>query len=273
MRSAIISATLLLLTTAAAAQLPTEPLLATPRGPTSQILISAAGATGGVNGAFFRSDVAVYNYRSADQAVLIQWLPQGLAGTPASGRTITIPARTVITSDDFVTIVVQQTGLGAILITGVRSDGTPDSGALLEANSRIWVRQELGNGTLSQSLPCLATSDINNSAALTIIGQRLDGQYRTNVGVVNLDTTASRTFDIGQNTSNPNGTPVITTITVPPFSMVQVPLPPTGAPILQIRVTPRGAIDPRLWTAYGSTADNLSGDSWSSIGFIAPAAP
>src|SRR6187455_1606635 len=92
--------------------------------PAAQILVPAAGSVAGLNGTFFRSDIAVFNYRDVPQNVMLQWLPQGFSG--ASSRLITINARSGVISDDFVTQVLQQTGLGSIVFTAVTSDLAPD---------------------------------------------------------------------------------------------------------------------------------------------------
>ena len=119
----------------------------------------------------------------------------------------------------------------------------------------------------SQTFPAIATSDINLTSA-TILGQRLDPQYRTNVGIVNLDTVA-RSFNILQTTDDPINPVNTSTVTVAGMSMVQVPLPLLASSALQIVVQPLVAINPTLWMAYGSSVDNVTGDSWSSLGFQA----
>jgi hypothetical protein len=58
----------------------------------------------------------------------------------------------------------------------------------------------------------------------------------------------------------------VQTVTVPPFAMQQVSAQNFKATALQIRVTPKSAISPTQWVAYGSSVDNVTGDSWSSIG-------
>ena len=91
------------------------------------------------------------------------------------------------------------------------------------------------------------------------------------MGIVNLDPSGERTFDILQNTDDPtlapNFAPVMTTVIVPPLSFRQVPLPNFRSMALQIVVTPRQPIDPRTWAAYGSSVDQITGDSWSHLAF------
>ena len=57
-----------------------------------------------------------------------------------------------------------------------------------------------------------------------IFGQRIDSRYRTNVGIVNLDS-IERSFDVVQTTDDPNAPLNTSIVTVPPMSMVQIPLP------------------------------------------------
>ena len=77
---------------------------------------------------------------------------------------------------------------------------------------------------------------------------------------------AEVSFDVLQNNSDPPFTPIVQTVTVPPFAMQQVSAQNFHATALQIRVTPKSAISPTQWVAYGSSVDNVTGDSWSSLG-------
>jgi hypothetical protein len=233
--------------------------------PAAQILIAGSGSVQGANGTFFHSDIVVLNYRTVSQRVAFTWLPNGqTAGAPMF---LTINASSGIISEDFVGTILGQSGLGALLITGVDSTGALDPSAQLYATERVWTPQPGSGGTVSQSFPPIATSDINLTRA-TILGQRLDARYRTNVGIVNLDTVA-RTFDVVQTTDDPTAPQNTSTVTVQPMSMVQIPLPNLTSSALQIAVQPEVAINPALWMAYGSSVDNSTGDSWSSLGFQA----
>lgn len=263
----LVLAAALLVTTAASAQL---------RGPTNQMLLPAAGNLPGANGTYFRSDVTLTNFRDADQRVQLQWLPQTPSGTTPMPApvTITIPAYSGVASEDFTTNYLQQTGLGAILITGVTSANALDASALLFATARIWSPQPGSTGTVSQTFPVVPVAAISPSSQVIILGQRIDDRYRTNVGIVNLETNYSWTFDIVQSTDNPTFAAVQTTVTVPPMSMLQVRLHDDPSHVLQITVTPRnpwapqGAPSPpptNVWVAYASSVDNVTGDSWSSL--------
>ena len=231
--------------------------------PAAQILVPAAGSVAGLNGTFFRSDIAVYNYRDVPQNVLLQWLPQGVSGTQS--RVIVVNARSGVLSDDFVSQVLQQTGLGSIVFTAVTADLLPDPSGALFVTSRIWSPQANNpSGTVSQTFPAIETARIN-SVNVAILGQRLSEQYRTNVGIVNLST-ATQTFEVLQNSDDPTFAPLVQTVTIPARSMQQVQLFNMRSSALQVRVRSTTAVDPRLWVTYGSSVDNVTGDSWSSLG-------
>ncbi len=241
--------------------------LVTPRNGAPQILIPAAGSVAGANGTFFRSDITLINYRTdADQRVQIYWLPQGVSGIGSNPKEMTLPAGTGTVSEDFVTTVLGKSGLGAILITAVTESGTVDANGKLFATSRIWTPQPGSTGTVSQTFPAISTTDLTLSRQ-TIIGQRRDDRYRVNVGIVNLDTVSSQLFQI----SAKSGGTELQNVTVPPFSMVQVPLTGVATPILQISVSNITSTARTPFATYGSSVDNVTGDSWSSLGFVIPA--
>jgi len=65
-----------------------------------QLLIPAAGSTPGVNGTFWRSDIAIANFNDRQQLVRVQWLPQGASST--FSKTITLEHLSFVRSNDFV---------------------------------------------------------------------------------------------------------------------------------------------------------------------------
>lgn len=252
---------LLLLGTAAAA----HGQLITEHAGASSLLISGAGAVTGANGTFFRSDINLVNYGPTDEIVRIDWLPAP-GGSPST-KQIVIPKGTGISSEDFVSSELQQSGLGAILVTALTSNGQFDSTGKLYATSRIWSNQPgLSSGTVSQTFPVISVNDISSPATMQILGQRRDDRYRTNVGIVNLSTFA-QDFRIVVVT---NVTTEQQNVHKPALSMQQVPL--TGIPVttLQIAVTNTSAQPTASWVAYGSSVDNVTGDSWSSLAFYVP---
>lgn len=270
MRSRFLIATVLLAaahTVAAAKQASNQ--LIVPRGSAQQILIPAAGSVAGANGTFFRTDATIINYRlDQSQSIALTWIPQGSSAVGAT-RTITINPASGIASEDFVGEIMGTSGLGAILMTPVTGDGAPDSAAQLFATARIWTNQPGSSGTVSQSFPTIATADID-STQLSIAGQRRDDRYRANVGVINLDSDLTQTFQITVGGTSPGFVTENVVVALPPMSMTQVSLPGPSGPVLQVLVTNITAGGHTLWTAYGSSVDNTTGDGWSSLGFSAP---
>src|SRR5438477_9481615 len=99
-----------------------------PVGAAPQILIPGAGSAAGANGTFFRSDITIVNLRNSDQNVLLQWLPQ--PGGTGTAVVITIRAFSGIRSADFVRDYLNQSGLGAIIVTCILQPILPQPPAL-----------------------------------------------------------------------------------------------------------------------------------------------
>lgn len=241
--------------------------LVVPRFSANQIVIPAAGATPGGNGTFFRSDISIINFRNEEQRVIVQWLPQGSTGNASQSREITIPASSGISSEDFVTSFLGQQGLGAILVSAINATGAIDAGAVLHATARVWTLQPGTNGTVSQGFPTVPTTALSSTRAV-VVGQRRDERYRTNVGIVNLGPTA-QSYRLVVSGSTPTLVAEIVDVTVPAFSMVQTPLPGVAhEAFMQIDIVATTAGS--SWIAYGSSVDNTTGDSWSSLAVNAP---
>lgn len=260
-RRSIITIVIILTAAAASAQ------IVVTRSSASQLLIPAAGALDGSNGTFFRSDISLLNYRSTAQNVRLQWLPQ--TGTSTSGPTIetTIAASSGIASEDFVTNIMQRSGLGAILVTGITSAGDTDPAAELVATSRIWTNQPNGSGTQSQSLPSIATADIN-STVVAVLSARRDARFRVNVGIVNLSLSAQR-FQV--TVAGSAGTDQ-QQVDVQAMSMTLFGVLGAASTVpLQIQVqnvsTPGQST---AWVAYASAVDNITGDAWTTLGSNLP---
>jgi hypothetical protein len=262
MRNAIIATLAVLVAAAASGQ------LVALRPSTQQFLIPAAGAQAGNGGTFFRSDITIVNYRTADQRIRLQWLPQDVSGGSGPAVELTIAATSGIASEDFVTNVMQRSGLGAILVTAIDANGLFDPNAQLVGTSRIWTPQPGTSGTTSQSLPSIATIDISSSA-VSILGARRDSRYRTNVGIVNLsgDVQTFQVIAFGSFGSD------VRQIDVQPLSMVLFGV--TGAASttpLQIQVRNVTTVARTTsFVAYASSVDNVTGDAWTTLGSNLPA--
>lgn len=181
-------------------------------------------------------------------------------------------------SEDFVQLVMEQSGSGAVLISGVGPADDVDLNARLHAVSRIWSPQPGTNGTTGQSVPILRLNEIESRRG-TILGHKLDSRYRTNVGIVNLDGGgAAQTFRINVSGTSPTGQTLLpeqlAAVTVSPMGTQQVPIPLTreyGVLQIHVAIVPAPGIGTlTLWTAYASSVDNITGDAWTSPGFTAP---
>jgi hypothetical protein len=234
-----------------------------------ELLIPVAGSTPGANGMFFKSDITLGNFAERSQAIRLTWLPQGATATYST--TITLGARSFIRSADFVHDYLGQSGLGAILVTGVNGFGLDPTASLYVA-SRIWTPQPGTTGTTSQSLPAIPTSTINttDAALFSLGGTGVGNGFRMNVGLVNLDPVNAQTLMIVF-TQSP--LPFAIPVTVAPMSMQQGTLGSTNffnPEVLITNGTPE-ATRSNLWVAYGSTVDNVTGDAWSQL--AVPGAP
>ncbi len=262
MRNAIVATLAVLIGAAASGQ-----LVAT-RPSSGQFLIPAAGAQAGNGGTFFRSDITIVNYRAADQRVRLQWLPQDTSAGSGPAVEITIAASSGIASEDFVTNVMQRSGLGAILVTGIDANGFFDSNAQLVGTSRIWTPQPGTSGTTSQSLPSISIGDIS-STVLSILGARRDSRYRTNVGIVNFSSDV-QTYQVVVFGSFGNE---VRQIDVQPLSMALFAVNGAASTTpLQIQVRNVTTVAPHsAFVAYASSVDNVTGDAWTTLGSNLPA--
>lgn len=234
------------------------------RGGAPQLLIPAAGHVPGANGTLFRSEINIVNYTDRTQRVQLRWLPQGGGTFPLV--TITINPLSGVGAEDFVPAIMNiPTGFGAILVTGVTSTDAVDPSARLYATDRIWTFQPGTDGTVSQTFDVLQGSDINQvTGNVSILGLRRDNQYRLNVGIVNL-ASSPQVFVITTNAQDS------TTVTVPAQASMQVALSgAASASNLQVIVSnaTSGSTRSVQWVAYGSSVDNITGDSWSMVGYM-----
>jgi hypothetical protein len=239
-----------------------------PQAGSYEVLIPAAASTPGANGTFFRSDIALVNLAPRDQVVRLEWLPQG--GGAVGTTMITLGPNSGIRSADFVATQLERSGLGSILITGINSAGLSDLNAKLFVSVRIWSPQPGSAGTTSQSLPGIPTSAIDTqSAVLYAVGGADNAlNYRTNVGIVNLDPTNAQSFRIAMPAPLGPGVPSID-VTVPPMSMQQVAIGNVSSSqkITIDNTTATGKSN--VWLAYGSSVDNVTGDAWSELAVAA----
>lgn len=225
---------------------------------TNSFIIPVAGNTAGGGGTYFRSDVVFNNDRLQDQRVAIGWLAQGANNCSAPLQYFTLSANSVIVADDFVNRSLGKTGIGAVLVVSVRADGSFDTNGEIDGYSRIWTPQPGSSGTVSQNFNAISVQDSLGSLTATLMGLKQSSQFRTNVGVVNMDNVSPHTWTF---TSIFNG--VTTSLSVPPCSMVQASVANGSASAsgnLAFSVKSNGF--GFYWSGFGSTTDNVTGDGW-----------
>ncbi|HEX8618191.1 MAG TPA: hypothetical protein VF911_11450 [Thermoanaerobaculia bacterium] len=242
--------------------------LVVPQTSTARILIPVAGDAAGANGTHFRSDISIVNFRNVEQRIVLRWLPQGQSGTAVPTRSVTLNPRTGLSSNDFVNTVLGQTGIGGIDITAVTADGQFDPEAQLHATVRIWTPQpNVPNGTMSQTFPAIAYNT-TGFPLRWIFGVHRSEQYRLNVGIMNPEAVVRR-FRITLITNT--GARETREVELAPLSIHQEGLLGT-AEVLQLIVEQIGGNGPSAWQTWASSVDNVTGDAWSQMGFIAPVA-
>ena len=241
-----------------------------PIGGADEVVVPVAGSVVGADGTIFRSDIRITNLLSREQRVDLFWLPQNLSGATIPPVRITLGPNDKLLSEDFAAEVMRQTGLGAIVVRAVDSAGERDTSAKIDVSSRVWSPpREDRRGTTSQNLPTLSRNEIVNFHNV-MLGHKRSADYRTNVGIVNLDETTPQTYRITVTGDNPTLVPEVVETTILPRSMKQIALQGDEQPGLRIDVEvlslpPLGRGS--FWAAYAATVNNESGDSWSSLGF------
>jgi hypothetical protein len=223
-------------------------------------LFPSAGSVQGAGGTFFKSDGMLVNHRNAMQRVSMGWIAQGVNNGSRPLKYFNLNAVTPYVFKDLVAnpSLLGESGLGAVLVTGVTSTGALDSGATLDGFSRIYTNQPGAQGTVSLAFPSISVLDSLGNSFAYAIGLRHDTGFRTNVGVVNLDS-VPHTWTVTVNGEPPS--PITNfTITVEGYSMRQVPIPAGNYGILLVALTPNAS--GFWWSAYAASVDNITGDGW-----------
>jgi hypothetical protein len=227
-------------------------------------IIPAAGSLQGSNGTFFKSDVTIANRRGSPQVIEIGFISRGVNNGTKPTKKFTIGANTTTIDNDFIGIVMGESGLGTLLVvavTGTQAGAPVDELAEIDGFSRIWTPQPIqpgassSIGTVSQAFESIDLED--NLATSYGYGLKQDANFRTNVGMVNLYGT-SNTFTV-----NIVGTLGNTQFqqTVQPYSMEQPAVPAGNWGDFYIRISTSSS-NFNWWSAYGTTVDNRTGDGW-----------
>lgn len=227
------------------------------------IYLPSAGSVQGGFGTYYRSDVAIANYRNVTQRVRARWIPAGANGLTTVEKEFTIPSRGFVTYEDFVKEHMGYEGLGSVEFTARTSDDQIDRNAEIDIYSRIWTRQPQTNvGTVSQNFDGVSFDHTVNAARLQAIGLKQNLSYRTNYGILNLDPESAQTFIV--RVEEERGDTLEIPITVPAYSMLHQSVPTDIRGDLRITfIAPEGFSG--RWAAYATTSDNTTGDGWVAV--------
>jgi hypothetical protein len=249
-----------------AAVLPPRP--AAGFGPDSEILLPVIINASGLNGTFFKTDGFFANFRNANQEVLVRFVTSGVSGAGETPMRLSINALTNIAAIDLLgpESNLARTGVFALLITAVLpGTNTVDTNGRLLAMFRIWTPQPGSTGTTSFGAWGPPSDNIHGFNGAIALGLRQNTAFRTNLGLVNLDPVNTRSWTV---TILTGGTPTSFAIALAPLSMQLVAVPALITPsqkegYISVLFVPSAtpATDFR-WSAFGVSADNVTGDSW-----------
>jgi hypothetical protein len=151
----------------------------------------------------------------------------------------------------------RRSGVGAVTVFGELDGGGSDTSAKLDGSSRLWTPSPGTGGTTSMSFPPVSLLDSLGSLTAFALGLRQDASYRTNVGIVNLDTTSAHAWTVSVMGTGRTGS---FTLSVPACGMMQVAVPAGdyGHMFLTFKADASGF----WWSAYAASVDNVTGDGW-----------
>jgi hypothetical protein len=237
-------------------------------GPDSEVLLPVVINASGLNNTFFKTDGFFANFRNTNQEVLLRFVTQGVSGASQTPLRLSVNALTNVAAVDILgpeSGDLARTGVFALLITAVLpGTNTVDTNGRLLSMFRIWTPQPGSAGTTSFGAWGPPSDNIHGFNGAIALGLRQNTAFRTNVGLVNLDPVNTRSWTV---TILSTGTPTSFTIALAPLSMqlIAVPATITPSPNGYIAVTfvpfATPATDFR-WSAFGVSADNITGDSW-----------
>ena len=217
------------------------------------------GSTAGGGGTFFHTASTIANHANRPQNVELFWFPigGGAANCNRSAINFHMEAKTWYYWADFVAQEIGASGLGGVAVVAVDNFGNIDTSALIDGFSRIWTFIPGSSGSVSQSF--VAESVNLDAGAQNAYGLEQDAGFRTNIGIFNYDI-VPRTFNAsisGQNGSTSASMDV---------DACTVSLGPGPAGNFGVMAITLSTADGRgLWYGFGSSVDNVSGASWSSV--------
>lgn len=226
-----------------------------PFDPPSMVVTGVARTAGAV-GSFFKTTFwAVAPSASTQSTFQMQFIPA--PGQPPADFpviSVTIPGGSAFAFADLLRDAFGVTGgsFGNVMISGSPGTVTPVVAARTFNDQR-----DAQKGTFGQFIPAISIAGAGNPGTIQIDGLAANSQFRTNVGVLNLDLVnpLSATIDIYDETGVKRGAPI--SVQVPAGSLVQsnaVGLD-LGLEPFSVKITSAGK-----FSAYASKLDNITSD-------------
>jgi hypothetical protein len=221
-------------------------------------IFAIVGSAPGGGGTYFRSETTLVNNLDRPQWIDAYYLPSGAGCAGIVAKSFLLDRFSWHIWSDFVLDFFGRQGLGSVVIFATHSPGgTLDQSADIDGFSRIWTPIPGTSGSASQSFP--ASTLTSYPYAQWAYGLRQDGNFRTNLGILNYLTDSTRAFNVYINGLQRE---VTYQVTVPPCTVILQGIPAGTFGPLIIAVDP---VDARGgWYGFGSSVDNFSSDNWSS---------
>jgi hypothetical protein len=235
----------------------------------SRLIFPVAGKVEGASGVVYQTEITLLNLRTSTQLYEVRWLdPHGVVDPAEELAVFSLGPYSFRSISDFVGQQLQRSGIGAVVVTAVTADGRRDEEAMIHGTARIWHRADFFSGTLSQTVPALLHG-LRPDFPGYIHGLRQSEQFRSNLGIVNLDLENPRSFRLW--VRGENGVRHSSEIHLAPGATRQMPVPAGPAGTISVVFEPLGAGGE--WVAYGSSVDNVSGSAWTLPAISGPPIP
>lgn len=208
------------------------------------LVIPVAGHVDGANETEFRTDITILT--TGLRRVAVAWLAQGVDSSSQPVDFVEVGSHPAFFAD-MVARTLQKTGLGALVFAVVAPDGSLDSSARIAGYARVWTPVPGCSGTSSLAVE---PTRFEREFSTVATGLRLDAGHRGTIGVVNPGT-ETRSFEVHSGGADP------LEISVPPASMIQIPMPQVDAGPLAVYF-----LGEHWKAAYATSVDQASGDGW-----------
>lgn len=238
-------------------------------GPPRHRVLPAAASTPGAGGTTWTTDLTLfYPGPTASTFVILEMVPTGGQGI-GDGR----PERQILPMLQGQTLVVDDVlgelfpdhEAGALVMSSLTgSQGFTD----IRVGSRTWTPQATGAGTMGQGIP--GYSRVGSSDPVVVAGLLENGEFRSNLGIVNLSMNLRSTFLVEVFPFYPDEVRSFTT-TLEPWSHLQFNQVLSGVGYSQgtarvslidtenLYLQPSESWEP-IFFAYGSRVDQVTGD-------------